>query len=408
MKNMKKKILIILDDLFISGVLTLNQHLFSTLAGQKDYEFFLLCGLFPNQQHLLKEFSFCKKIYTYPISTPRNQLENFIFIAFNTRKLIKKILKQQQFDYVIFNLPYSSFGAICSGKIKKEICLNLFHGAVFLEKESLSWQGKLNVLQRIKLSLILLFYKFLQRIVLSYGKIICFSSYAKNLVKKSFNIKKNIYVLPIPYLKKDIGIDKKKFKINLGFSQYTKIFLFPSRIEPRKGLHLLVKAAQYLSKEKENIVILVVGPIVEKASGYFVDMVKNSIYYSYNNTRLYFSPELPPYLLKKYYYAADATIMASVNLETFGMVTLESLSLGTPVIGIPTGATKEIISKFDKRLLAKKVDAYYLFKVIKWYSELPENQRKEIRKQGIKFVRKYFDPKKTERVFKEILNRKLS
>jgi len=40
-----------------------------------------------------------------------------------------------------------------------------------------------------------------------------------------------------------------------------------------------------------------------------------------------------------------------VALEGFGLVTVEALACGTPVVGTPVGATPEILSALDARLV---------------------------------------------------------
>lgn len=55
--------------------------------------------------------------------------------------------------------------------------------------------------------------------------------------------------------------------------------------------------------------------------------------------------------LPQYYACADAVIVPSTREETFGMVTVEALSCGVPVIGNPEGATPEILRGVDSRLI---------------------------------------------------------
>ena len=57
--------------------------------------------------------------------------------------------------------------------------------------------------------------------------------------------------------------------------------------------------------------------------------------------------------LPMYYQAADLFVLPTRDLEGFGLVTLEALACGTPVLGTPVGGTTEILSKFDKRFLLK-------------------------------------------------------
>lgn len=61
---------------------------------------------------------------------------------------------------------------------------------------------------------------------------------------------------------------------------------------------------------------------------------------------------IPDDKLVSYYQAADLFVLPTVALEGFGLVTTEALACGVPVIGTPIGATPEILSGLDPRLLA--------------------------------------------------------
>ena len=49
----------------------------------------------------------------------------------------------------------------------------------------------------------------------------------------------------------------------------------------------------------------------------------------------------------------DIWALPTVELEGFGLVTLEALACGTPVLGTPIGGTSEILGQLDRRFLFK-------------------------------------------------------
>jgi glycosyltransferase involved in cell wall biosynthesis len=53
------------------------------------------------------------------------------------------------------------------------------------------------------------------------------------------------------------------------------------------------------------------------------------------------------------YQAADLTIMPSQSLEGFGLVLLESLASGTPVLCTPVGGMPEVIADFSPQLVTE-------------------------------------------------------
>jgi glycosyltransferase involved in cell wall biosynthesis len=61
--------------------------------------------------------------------------------------------------------------------------------------------------------------------------------------------------------------------------------------------------------------------------------------------------------LAAYYQAADAFVLPTRELEGFGLVTVESLACGTPVLGTPVGATPEILAPLDPALLFRDASA---------------------------------------------------
>jgi glycosyltransferase involved in cell wall biosynthesis len=57
--------------------------------------------------------------------------------------------------------------------------------------------------------------------------------------------------------------------------------------------------------------------------------------------------------LPRYYQAADLFALPTAALEGFGLVTVEALACGTPVLATPVGATPEILGPLDPRLLTR-------------------------------------------------------
>jgi glycosyltransferase involved in cell wall biosynthesis len=55
--------------------------------------------------------------------------------------------------------------------------------------------------------------------------------------------------------------------------------------------------------------------------------------------------------LVRYYQAADLFVLPTLAFEGFGMVTLEALACGTPVLGTPAGATPEILLPLAPQLV---------------------------------------------------------
>jgi asparagine synthase (glutamine-hydrolysing) len=64
--------------------------------------------------------------------------------------------------------------------------------------------------------------------------------------------------------------------------------------------------------------------------------------------------------LADYFGVADLFVLPTRALEGFGLVTVEALACGTPVLGTPIGGTQEILRRFDREFLFQGVEAAQL------------------------------------------------
>lgn len=80
-----------------------------------------------------------------------------------------------------------------------------------------------------------------------------------------------------------------------------------------------------------------------------------------------FAGFIPDALVADYYRAADVFVLPTLALEGFGLVTVESLACGTPVVATPIGAIPEVLGGLDERLLAGGTDVQALTEAILGY-----------------------------------------
>jgi glycosyltransferase involved in cell wall biosynthesis len=89
---------------------------------------------------------------------------------------------------------------------------------------------------------------------------------------------------------------------------------------------------------------------------------------------------LPERTLPSYYQAADLVLMPTFEMEGFGLVTVEALACGTPVLGAPVGAIPEILTRVDPILLADGTDSAALAKgirrLLRRFRDRPAEQRR--------------------------------
>jgi D-inositol-3-phosphate glycosyltransferase len=126
------------------------------------------------------------------------------------------------------------------------------------------------------------------------------------------------------------------------------VLLYVGRIEPVKGLARVIEALKLIKEKKhplfELIKLFVVG------GGEKAEMVKNSEV-SHLNTQIeltgladkvQFLGSIDHSHLRKYYSISDALVVPSLY-ESFGLVTVEALACGTPIIVSQIGEMRSIV-----------------------------------------------------------------
>jgi len=132
---------------------------------------------------------------------------------------------------------------------------------------------------------------------------------------------------------------KLKEKIKAKYNcKDKKIIYSTGYLTKEKGFQDLIKAASIYEKKDENIITLISGK-----GPYQKELERLSKKLRLKRTKIL--GWIPKEDLLSLYAAADIVVMPSRWGEPFGMVTIEAMSSGTPVIGTRTGATPEIISK---------------------------------------------------------------
>jgi D-inositol-3-phosphate glycosyltransferase len=118
-----------------------------------------------------------------------------------------------------------------------------------------------------------------------------------------------------------------------------KVILFVGRIEAIKGLDRLVEALGLL-KNIPGLKLFVVGGDEYSRDG--INQLKALAETLGIGDRIEFKEPVPQSELPAYYSAADVFVLPSYH-ESFGMVALEALACGTPVIATSVGDLESII-----------------------------------------------------------------
>lgn len=134
-------------------------------------------------------------------------------------------------------------------------------------------------------------------------------------------------------------VDPDSARRALNLPRDKKILLYVGRFVEPKGLERLL-GAMALLRVDDSIRLLLVGGDGPGSSSHEA-VVRLSKRYGVHR-RVRFAGRVQQPDLPRYYSAADVLVVPS-GYESFGMVALESLACGTPVVATPVGAMADII-----------------------------------------------------------------
>ena len=127
----------------------------------------------------------------------------------------------------------------------------------------------------------------------------------------------------------------------LGLDPADTILLYVGRFEALKGLNTLLEAMTYLENH-HRIRLVIVGGDGDKTPEYHA-LAQETRKLEIDEKVLFVGP-IDQHNLPPYYSAADMLVLPS-HYESFGMVGLEALACGRPVVATPVGAVDSLIRK---------------------------------------------------------------
>jgi D-inositol-3-phosphate glycosyltransferase len=157
----------------------------------------------------------------------------------------------------------------------------------------------------------------------------------------------------------DLGVfqpgDRAEARRALGLGD-GPVLLFVGRIQRLKGIDVLIRAAHELREDGSPVTVLVVGGIPRGTHGRVseeereIGRLRALTDELELGSVIRFMGAVDQGRLPIYYRAADVTVMPS-TYESFGLVAVESLACGTPVVASRVGGLPTIIRDGDNGLL---------------------------------------------------------
>lgn len=189
------------------------------------------------------------------------------------------------------------------------------------------------------------------------SQVVVLSEFMRNRVMTYHHVpEKRIRIIPG-------GVDHDRFcpsedrmgvRSRLGLPEDQVILFTVRNLVPRMGLEALLYAIAELRSAIPDFVVILGG------KGPLGTTLKQLVQKLALSDIVRFVGFIPDDELPLYFQAADLVLMPSRELEGFGLVTVEALACGTPVLGTPIGAIPEVLSLVDSSLIAKACSSHAL------------------------------------------------
>jgi phosphatidylinositol alpha-mannosyltransferase len=154
------------------------------------------------------------------------------------------------------------------------------------------------------------------------------------------------------------GVDIDRFNDHVEpFAQYRDgrpTVLFVGRLEKRKGLAYLIRAYAELQATMRDVRILVVGRHGRAGRGY-VDYVRE-----HKLRGIEFVGEVSQAELPRYYKSCDVFCAPALSGESFGMVLLEAMAVGKPVVATAIDGYSQLVQDGVQGRLVPPRDSHCL------------------------------------------------
>lgn len=183
------------------------------------------------------------------------------------------------------------------------------------------------------------FNAFAESAIKSANKIITISNENKRLVEYLFPLyKEKCFLLPNGYDTSKFYIkevDKNKFLKSIGINNnYDKIITYVGKFTEIKGIDILIKAVTLYDSDNTLTVLVGDGKLLKKLKDITKILEAKNVVFLGNQ---------PHDVICDLYNIADVSVVPSRS-EAFGLVVIEALACGIPVIGSNIGGIKDIIN----------------------------------------------------------------
>jgi len=216
------------------------------------------------------------------------------------------------------------------------------------------------------------------------------------------NIKKNSEIIPngisLPFYNNQINIRKK-----YGLKNNEKIVLYIGRLHLKKGIDILIKSFSEIDNKEKNITLLIAGPGSEEYRDYLRNYI--SKLNSEQQKKIILDKKVERSEVKSYFSQSDLFVLPS-HTENFGMVVIESIFYGCPVI---ISKQVDIYEELENYKVAKAFDINKISLANQIEKYIMDSDFKDyVFKNGKKVINKIYSWESISKTIELKINNKLS
>jgi len=277
----------------------------------------------------------------YVNAGPKKKLDPLNLVQ-HIEQFVSEVENYRNFENIQYDLIHSHY--YLSGLIGMHISklwsiphVTMFHTLELAKK--IAFKDKLESNLRIELE---------KKVIKDVNKIICASSHEKDIIDNYVSASsKKVSIIPLAV---DTNVfhpnDKYLSREKLEIDQDSKIVLCVSRIDPVKGIDILVKSFAQLNNSQLKLMIIGGYNAPNPYQAKLLKLVKRLNL----QEKIQFVGAVPHGDLVKYYNASDLVVVPSLY-ESFGLVSLEGFATKKPVIASNIGGLASTIDNEVNGLL---------------------------------------------------------
>jgi len=298
-------------------------------------------------------------VHRYEAPGKRWLIHNFHAVI-NIPRLFRELSSALDFDLIHYHDVFSSLGINLAtlGKRIPKVATNYSLGYIETLIENPPEAGGSSTARLIGKALVKAYARVIKGIerwnLSQAAKIIVLSDFSRDHLRRFLGFREeDIVIIPggvdLDTFHPGDG-DRPALKKALGLEPDRPLLFTVRRLAYRMGLDNLIKAMVEVRKRRPDVLLIIGG------GGHLRDMLQELVMRLNLEDNVRLIGLIDEEKLPIYYQAADLFILPTQALEGFGLITLEALACGCPVLGTPVGNTPDLLRPLDPGLIMGGTD----------------------------------------------------